>query len=402
MPEFVCKLGTATGDVVERTYSGDSEKTLRETLAEQDFLVLSIRRKLGLSLPFLGQHRRIPTTDFLVFNQELAALIKAGLPILSILDMLIERRKHPTFKQALIEIRDQVRSGVSLSEAFAAQGDLFPSLYAPSLASGERSGEIATVLQRYIEYSESIAAIRKKLISASVYPAILVSVMIIVIYIMMGHVFPQFTDFFSTMQADLPLSTVILLGVSNWVSRNNLFILVGGVVLVGGFVAFRRTETGRELLDRFKLQVPIMGPIFKKYSTTRFSRTLGTLLSGGIPLVMALQIASRTVDNRVFAESLKTVGRKVREGGALWEALEETGFLTDMAVEMVRVGESTGGLTAMLQNVSEFYESEIESRIQTLLSLLEPVMLVFMAVVVGGLLLAIYMPLLSSFSSANF
>ena len=401
MPEFVCKLGTGDGQIVERTLHADSEAAARQDLSQQEFLVLSLRRKWSLSVPFLGQRQRISAAEFLVFNQELMALIRAGLPILSSLDMLIERRKNPVFRLALVEIRDEVSAGASLSEAFAARGDLFPSLFATSLASGERSGEIATLLGRYIDYSRNIANVRKKILAAAAYPAILVTVMIIMIYLMIAFVFPMFGEFFATMQSDLPLPTVILLGVSGWVQRNNLWVLLsvagGGV----GFVLWKRTARGQRFVDGMKFKIPIIGEILHRYAVTRFTRTLGTLISGGIPMVTSLQTASRTVGNILFAERLDEVAEKVREGGSVWEALEETGLMSDMAVGMIKVGESTGALTEMLDNVSEFYEVEIERRIQTLLSMMEPILLLVMAVVVGGVILAVYMPLLSAFSSAR-
>jgi type IV pilus assembly protein PilC len=401
MPDFVCRLGTASGEVVERVFSEDSEAELRRKLGDQEFLILSIRRKLGLALPFAGRRRRIPASDFLAFNQELMALIRAGLPILGSLDMLIERRKNPTFRQALIEVRDHIRAGGSLSEGFAAQGDLFPALYSTSLASGERSGEIATVLKRYIAYTQNIAAVRKRILSAAIYPIILTFVMAVVIYIMIGHVFPQFTEFFETMKADLPLPTQILLGFSRWMEHNRILALGIVAALITAAVLFRRTPKGREFIDRHKITLPLVGVVFQKYAITRFTRTLGTLLAGGLPMVTALQISSKVVGNSAFSNRLDEVARKVREGQPLWSSLEATGFMSDLSLEMIRVGESTGAMTEMLDNVSEFYEKEIETRIATLLSLLEPVLLLAMAVVIGGLLLAIYMPLLSSFSSAG-
>ncbi len=401
MPDFICKLATPTGQVIQREYSGESESALRASLADQDLLVLSVRRKLGLSLPFMGRRRRIGSAEFLVFNQELGALIKAGLPILGSLDMLIERQRNPVFKQALTEIRDDVRSGASLSEGFQGQGGLFPPLFATALASGERSGEIASVLQRYVKYTQSVAAVRKKIVSAAIYPAVLLVAMVVVIFVMLGFVFPKFSGFFDTMQADLPLPTVILLGVSGWVSQNWMLGLAVLGVAVAAFLLWKRTPGGQRWFDRFKFQIPVIGPIFHRYAVTRFTRTLGTLLAGGIPMVTSLQIASRTVGNTLFAERLEEAGRKVREGSSLWEALEETRLMSEMAVGMIKVGESSGALTEMLENVSQFQDDQIDARIQTLLSLMEPVLLLVMAVVVGALLLAVYLPLLSSFSSAQ-
>ncbi|MFQ5720417.1 MAG: type II secretion system F family protein [Acidobacteriota bacterium] len=401
MPEFVCKLGTVDGQIVERTMTATSESDVRRDLSQQEFLVLSVHRRWSLSLPFIGRRRRISASEFLVFNQELMALIRAGMAILPSLEMLIERRKNPVFRQALVEIRDDVTAGASLSEAFEARGRLFPPLFATSLASGERSGEIATVLKRYIDYARNIAGIRKKILSAAAYPAILVTAMAIMIYVMVAMVFPKFADFFSTMKADLPLPTVVLLGFSAWVEQNNLWVIgaaVGGVV---AFLLWNRTESGRRFTHEARFKIPIVGSVFKNYAVTRFTRTLSTLISGGIPMVVSLQTASRTVGNTLFSERLDRVAQQVREGGAVWDSLEQTGLLSDMAVGMIKVGESTGAMTEMLDNVSEFYEAEIEQRIQTLLSMLEPILLLVMAVVVGGVILAVYMPLLSAFSSAK-
>ncbi|MCZ6599740.1 MAG: type II secretion system F family protein [Acidobacteria bacterium] len=401
MAEFICTLATAGGQVVQRTMTGASEEAVRTALAEQDILVLSLRRKMGLALPFMGPRRHVSASEFLVFNQELAALIRAGLPILGSLDMLIERQKNQAFHQALVSIRDDIRGGASLSEAFKNQGALFPPLFATSLASGERSGEIAAVLERYISYSQSVAEVKKKIIAAAVYPLILMFAMTIVIFIMIIFVFPMFGEFFSTMKADLPLPTKVLLGVSGWLEKHYLLMFGGIAVVVGGFLWWKRTPAGTRWVDSIKFRLPIIGQILHYYSVTRFTRTLGTLLSGGIPMVGSLQIASRTVGNSVFGEKLEEAGQRVQEGGSLWESLEATGLMPDMAVGMIRVGESSGSLTLMLDRVSEFLDEKIDQRIQTLLSLMEPVLLLVMAVVVGGLLLAIYMPLLSSFSSAQ-
>lgn len=401
MAEFICTLATAGGQVVQRTMKGESEEAVRTALAEQDLLVLNLRRKVGLSLPFMGPRRHVSASEFLVFNQELAALIKAGLPILGSLEMLIERQKNPAFHQALVTILDEIRGGASLSEAFKNQGALFPPLFATSLASGERSGEIATVLERFISYSKSVAEVKKKIIAAAIYPLILMFAMMVVIFVMIIFVFPMFGEFFSTMKADLPLPTKILLGASGWLEQHYLLMFAGMAALAAGFVFWKRTPAGARRVDIIKFHLPIIGQILHYYAVTRFTRTLGTLLSGGIPMVSALQIASRTVGNIVFGEKLEAAGQRVQEGGSLWESLEATGLMPEMSVGMIRVGESSGSLTLMLDQVSEFLDEKIDQRIQTLLSLMEPVLLLVMAVVVGGLLLAIYMPLLSSFSSSQ-
>jgi type IV pilus assembly protein PilC len=399
LPEFICTVGTASGEVTQRVLTGESEEAVRAVLAEQDLLVLSLRRKLGLALPFMGGRRRVSAADFLVFNQELKALLKAGLPILGSLDMLIERQKNPVFRQALVDTRDEVRSGASLSEAFGNRGSLFPPLFATSLASGERSGEIVHVLDRYISYTENVAAVRQKIVTAAIYPLVLLVAMLIVVVVMIVYVLPMFGGLFETMNVDVPLPTQILLGMSDWITGHFFIMVLSLGSLAAAFAWWKRTPAGARALDRMRFALPLVGEVFHKYAVTRFTRTLGTLLSGGIPMVAALQISSRTVGNIILSEKLDEAGRKVKEGGALWESLEATGLMPEMAVGMIRVGESSGALTDMLDQVSEFLDSQIDKRIQMLLALMEPVLLLGMAVVVGGLILAIYMPLMSGFSN---
>ena len=404
MADFVCKVGTPNGQIIERTYSAASEDVLRQDFGEKDYLVFSIRRKAAAAalLDMSGfRRKRVSGKEFLVFNQELASLITAGLPILSSLDILIERRKNPVFKHALADIRDQVRSGASMSDAFASHGELFPKLYASSLASGERSGEVAGVLKRYIAYAKTVMALRKKVISAMIYPAILLTLAIALIVLLVTFILPNFQDFFKDMGSDLPLSTRAVLGVSSFVVNNAVIL---SVAVIGGSVAlvlYLRSEAGAIAWDGQKLRLPIVGRIFSKYAISRACRTLGTLVQGGIPLVTSLEIAARSVGNRVFEKEMLGVGQKVREGQPLWESLEKTGLMTDMAVEMIKVGESTGSLEEMLTNVSGFYDEEIETDLSTLVALMEPAMLVFMGIVVATMLLAIYLPLIQSYAASS-
>ncbi len=405
MAEYVCRLGTATGQVIERTYAAQSEDELRREFAEKDFLVFSIRRKaVAASLldPTTLRRRRISPKEFLVFNQELASLITAGLPILSSLDILIERRKNLLFRRILVDVRDQVKSGTSLSEAFGSHGDLFPQLYSSSLASGERSGEIATVLRRYIGYMKTVLSMRKKITAALIYPCILAAMALGLIFVLVTWILPNFQALFQDMGTDLPLITrVLLAGVGGF--RDNLLLIVPGTVLaVAALVVYKRSEAGAMAWDRYKLRIPFFGRIFLKYAITRFCRTLATLVQGGIPLVSSLEIAARSVGNRLFETETLKVATKVREGQALWESLEKTGLMTDMAVEMVKVGESTGALEEMLSNVATFYDDEIDTDLTTIVSLVEPALLLCMGGVVVVMLLSIYLPLIKSYTASNY
>ena len=405
MAQFVCRMAHPTGEIVERTVDADSEAALRRELEDKDTLVLEVRRQNALFSAVGGaiaMRPRIPAREFLFFNQEFSALLRAGLPILTSLDILIDRRKNVVFKKTLIDIRERVKGGESLSEAFAAQGELFPKLYAASLASGERSGELPNVLKRYIAYTRSIMTIQKKVVGALIYPAILVCVSVVIVVIMLFKVIPAFATLFATLGTTLPWQTEMLVGVATFLQSKwqpILVLVVGGVV---AFLLWKRSPAGRVGFDRLKMQLPLVGGVIRDYAQNRFTRTLSTLLAGGIPLVTSLELAARAVGNYVFEKELLGVTVRVREGQPLWDSLERTGYISEMAVEMVKVGESTGSLVEMLDNASEFSEEEIDYRLSKMVTMIEPLMLVFMAVVVTGMILAIYMPLFQAVGASKF
>ena len=405
MPQFVCRMALPTGEIVERAVVADSEAALRREMEEKEMLVLELRRQNPVFSAIgdaLAVRSRIASREFLFFNQEFSALLRAGLPILTSLDILIERRKNLVFKKALSNIRERVKSGESLSDAFLAQGELFPKLYAASLASGERSGELPNVLKRYIAYTRSILAIQKKVVGALVYPAILVCVSIVIVVIMIFKVIPTFAGLFQELGTELPWMTELLVKGSTFLQSMWQPIVV---LVVGGFAAFifwKRSPRGRVGFDRLKMRLPLVGGVIRDYAQNRFTRTLSTLLAGGIPLVTSLELAARAVGNYVLEQQLMAVTVKVREGQPLWESLERTGYISEMAVEMVKVGESTGSLVEMLDNASEFSEEEIDYRLSKMVTMIEPLMLVFMAVIVTGMILAIYMPLFQAVGQSKF
>jgi type IV pilus assembly protein PilC len=393
MPEFACRIGIASGEVVERVYTAETEAMLRRELERKDLLVISVKRSGGAAdalksiIPF---RHRVKTKEFLLFNQELMALIRAGLPILASFDILIERRKNPTFKRALIDIRDRVKSGESLSQAFEAQG-LFPKIYASSLASGERSGEIATMLKRYVAYTRTV-------------PAILFSLSFVLIGILVYFVVPTFSEFFTGLsggKVELPVLTQGLVLVSNLVRHYILFILAFAVTGGIAFSVWKKTASGRRLWDGFRLRLPMLGPILQAWAVSRFARTLSTLVAGGIPLVTSLEITGGAVGNAVYEDAIQNVAQRVKEGEPMWESMEKSGLFSDMTNEMVKVGESTGALEEMLINIADFLDEEIDQKLSTMVALVEPLMLVFMAIVVGTILLAIYYPLLKLYSGSQ-
>ncbi|HEX6851679.1 MAG TPA: type II secretion system F family protein [Candidatus Polarisedimenticolaceae bacterium] len=399
MPEFVCRMALPTGEIVERVLESADEASLRRELEEKDYLLLALRRRNALFAGLVSTFSMKPKVspqEFLFFNQEFSALLRAGLPILASLDILIERRKNPVFRKALVDVRERVKSGEALSQAFQAQGELFPRLYWSSLASGERSGELPSVLARYIAYTRSVLAVRKKLISAATYPAILLTLALVLVGVMVFYVIPQFSSFLKELNVDLPMVTVWIMEGANYAVANWWMIVGVAVVAAGTTVTWIRSESGRLAFDRIKFRIPLIGRVIHDYAQNRFTRTLGTLVAGGIPLVTALELAARAVGNSYMEERLQGVTQSVREGQALWESLERTKLVSDISIEMIKVGESTGALVEMLDYASSFTEEEIDFRLNRLITFVEPIMLVFMAAVVAGMLMAVYLPLLQA------
>ena len=331
--------------------------------------------------------------EFLVFNQELATLLRAGMPLVQSLDLLKRRVETPIFQSVLADVHEKVRSGTALSDAFALHHELFPSVYTASILAGERSGNLDAVLRRYVEYTKIIATVKRKTVSALVYPAILVSLAIALVTIIVLKVVPAFSDFYSSFGADLPLATRVIMGVSNFARDFGLVVVVAlaGAVVLG--LAWVRQPGQKAKLDGAMLMLPFLGPVARKFSTSQMARTLATLLGGGLPLVNALDIAAKSVGNAYMAAQLRIVEERVREGESFAAALEARGAFPDVAVKMAEVGESTGALQDMLNTVADFYDEEISTNMDRFVTLIEPMLLVFMGIVIAGLLLALYMPL---------
>jgi type IV pilus assembly protein PilC len=403
--QFICRIGTQDGRVLEEVFTASDETALRTDLGKRGYHLFEVKRRGGgpsLALPTFGYRRRIPAPEFVVFNQELAALLKAGLPLLQTLDLMLERMKNQHFRSVLTDIRDRVKSGTDLSEAFAAHGDLFPRLYPSSLKAGERSGELEQVIRRFIRYMRLVLDARRRVVSALIYPAVLVCLSIAMISVMAIYVVPKFMSFFNELGADLPLITQIVLAISTFASANWPLILIVLTVAAVALRTWGRTDTGRLALDRFKLRLPFLGPVLHRFAMSEFSRSLSTLLSGGIPLVPAFEIAVSSVGNAYVRSRLEPTIQMVREGKPFHGALETSEIFTDMAVDMVKVGEATGSLDDMLSSVADFLDEQVETRMARLLSLVEPMMLVFMGIIIAILLVSIYLPMFSMLGSSKF
>ena len=393
--EFRCRLGTPGGEIIEGVYVADSEARLRREFEEKGLYVLGIQRggRFALGSIPLPSRRGVATRDFLVFNQELATLLKAGMPLVQSLEILRRRVTNPLFKSVLDDVYERVRAGSSLSEAFESHGALFPGVYTASLLAGEKSGNLEQVIRRYVSYVKIVTTVKRKTISALVYPTILLLLSLVVVAIIVLKVVPEFGAFYDQFGEELPLSTRILVRVSDFVGTYIwllLAALVGAAVLFWGWL---KQAGQRERFDRWVLQLPGLGPIARKFATSQAVRTLATLLGGGIPLVNAIEVAGRSIGNRYIARELQNAGQQVREGRALSAAMTESGAFTDVAIKMVEVGESTGALQEMLNSLAEFYDEEIDTNLGRFITLVEPVLLVVMGIIIAGLLLSLYMPL---------
>jgi type IV pilus assembly protein PilC len=393
--EFRCRLASPNGEIVEGVYVADNEARLRHELEDKGLYVLSLQRKgalggLSIGLP---QSNRIHMREFLVFNQELATLLKAGMPLVQSLDLLKRRVTTPLFRRVLNDVHEKVRSGTALSDAFAAEGDLLPRVYTASLLAGERSGNLDAVLRRYVEYTKIIATLKRKTISALVYPAILGSLALVLVSIIVLKVVPSFADFYGSFGAQLPLVTRIIVRFSAFVRDQFLLIAVVLGTLAVAFVLWIRQPGQQARFDHVILRLPVLGQIARKFSTSQMARTLATLLGGGLPLVTSLEIASKSIGNSYMAGQLEVVSARVREGESFATALEARGDFPEVAVKMAEVGEATGALQDMLTTVADFYDEEISTNMERFVTLVEPVLLVMMGIVIAGLLLALYMPL---------
>ncbi len=393
--EFRCRLGTPSGEIVEGVYIAQSEAHLRRELEDKGLHILALRPR-GLGLPGLSLGTRKPKIqrhEFLVFNQELATLLKAGMPLVQSLDILRVRLANPVFKAVLDDVHEKVRSGTALSDAFQTHGDLFPSVYTASLMAGERAGNLDAVLRRFVAYAKVVDTVRKKTISAMVYPAILISLAVVLVGIIAVKVVPTFADFYASFNAQLPLSTRMIVAVSNFIRGNLLLIVIGVLALGAGFYTWIKQPGQRARFDQIIMKLPFIGGSVHKFATAQLARTLATLLGGGIPLVNALEISSRSTGNRYMGQEMGIVALRVREGQGFAATLLDRKVVPDVAIKMIEVGESTGALQEMLNSLADFYDEEIETEVGRFVTVIEPALLIIMGIVIAAIVLALYLPL---------
>ena len=396
MGEFVCRVADANGRVFSHVEAAGSLTEARQKLVDRGLYVYSVESRSGL-LSGLVQRRRdrqIGGTDFLILNQQFNTLVKAGLPILRALDLLADRAASQKLRPVLSQLRDRVREGKSLSEAVAEAG-VFSKVYSTAILAGEKSGNLSGVLDYYIAYQRVSTGVKKKIIATLVYPTILIAVSIIILTYIVTVVIPKFAMLYRDLNVELPGPTQLLIAVT----VDYRYLLLGGVAALFlaalGVYLWSRTENGGTVLDRWKFRLPVIGDTLLKFQVAQFSRTLATLLAGGTPLVAGLQTASDALASKLVRGTVLQATQMVREGESLHSALAASRVMPDLALDMIEVGESSGALAPMLTSVAEFYEEEVGLRLSTLVSVIEPVLLMFMGLFVASILISLYLPVFS-------
>jgi type IV pilus assembly protein PilC len=396
MAEYTCKVGDPSGRILQFVETAQTESEARQKLAERGLYVFSIRPNLDLLSAFLRRRpeRAIRAEDFLIFNQQFNTLVKAGLTILKGLDLLAERAASSKLGPILADVRQRVRDGALLSEALAAQGS-FPAVYVTVISAGERSGNLTGVLDQYISYLRVSTGFRSRLVTALIYPMVLIAVSILVVTYVVTYAMPQFASLYGELGIPLPTPTRILLALA--LPLRTYFLFFAAAVIIASFFVFlwTRSDRGALAIDRMKPRIPFFGQIWVKAQVAQFVRTLSTLLSGGTPLVAALHTSAAAIASRLMATSVEGAADRVKEGKSLHESLAATRLVPKLALEMIEVGEASGALSAMLVSVAEFYEEEVGTSLQRTLAWIPIIILAVMAVVVGFILISLYLPMFS-------
>jgi type IV pilus assembly protein PilC len=399
MAEFLVKVADERGHLTQQVENGYSEAEVRDRFAQQGFLVYWVKPK-GLLAGGMGRRKRVKPSTFLVFNQQLLTLLKAGLPVLGALDLLIKRQRDAYLRSLLQNVRERVKGGELLSESFSAQ-NVFPKIYTSTLMAGEKSGNMEEVLSRYISFQRLAISFKKKLLVSLVYPALLITMVSCMFVFLMVFVVPKFAELYQNLNAQLPAITLFMLALGTHAQRYAPVVVIALVVLLSLIWRWRATDRGAEAIDKATHNIPVLGDIWLKYHVATFSRMLATLLTGGMPLVPSLETAGSSMNSRRMVNGLKSASVRVREGQSLARSIEEQKIFPDLAVEMIEVGKSTGALPAMLNSVAEFHEEDVQTALAAAMSLVEPVILIIMAVFVGAVLLSLYLPIFNLASSIH-
>ena len=403
MAEFTCRLGTPAGEIVTRTVEAENSLDVRKQLEREGFRVFAIAAAgggLSAALPFLGGRKALKQDDFLLFNQQLSALLRAGIPVLQAVSMLRRRAASPRLREVLADVEEKIRGGTALSEAFEGQ-KIFPRIYTASILAGERSGALDDVLSRFVTYLRRSVQIKRKIRGALAYPSFLLAASVIMVLFLSIYVVPRMAELFKNIgqRKALPTVTVIVVSISNAVSANVLWVAPLAFLIILGIYLWSRTTGGRLFFARLMLRIPLGGRLIVQMTTAQVTRSMATLLAGGITVPDSWAIAAESITNAELRRRSESVLPAVREGRGFTEALEQAKWLPELGLDMIGIGERSGSLREMLDEVAQFYDAESEVKLEQLTSLLEPVILVVMASFVITILLAIYLPIIQTISN---
>lgn len=393
MSIYTCKIGSSDGKIVVKEFDAVNSRILRQTLEDQGYVVFELRKK---PLQFLMEsglgRKKIGNKELLMFNQELLVLLKAGLPILQALDTILESGTGK-LQDVLAAVREDVKGGMAFSQAFEKYPRIFPHLYIASIQAGERTGDLPQTIRRYIAYLKRTEGFRSKIVTALFYPAILVSVAAIAVTVLLIYVVPTFSKIYTDSGAALPLPTQMLISFTTFL-RTYLIVFIGAAVAAATvFKRWKETESGRFTVDALKIKLPLVGPVLSRYAVSGFTRTLGTVLGSGIPIVESLRMSVGTLNNKVMERALLAAVVRVEEGSKLSSALESIKLMPPLALRMLSVGETTGSLEEMLSDISDYFEEEIERNLSVLTTAIEPAIMVTMGFVIGVIIICMYLPI---------
>ncbi len=400
MPAFVWKGKTRDGKVVSGERVADSKEAVMALLRRDQILVSSVKEKgREISLPKFGGG--VPSKDLAIFTRQFSVMIDAGLPLVQCLEILGGQQENKTFGKILQQTRMDVEGGSSLADAMRKHPKAFDDLFTNMIAAGEAGGILDTILKRLATYIEKNVKLKAQVKGAMVYPVSVLGIAAIVIAVILWKVIPTFAAMFAGLGAELPLPTRFVIALSKWLVRLGPFLIIGGILLVVAFRRYYATHGGRRVVDKIILKAPIFGTLMQKIAVSRFCRTLGTLISSGVPILDGLEITARTAGNAIVEDAIMVVRKGVESGLTVAQPLKDTGVFPPMVVQMIGVGEQTGALDAMLSKVADFYEEEVDQAVANLLTMMEPIMILFLGISVGGIIIAMYLPLFDLISKLS-
>ncbi len=396
MPKFAWEGKTRTGQVQKGEMEGPNQAAVSATLRRQGIMPSTIKERgkgLDRDLKIPGMEPKVTTKDLVVFTRQFATMIDAGLPLVQCLDILGRQQDNKTFKKILVQVKEDVEAGSTFADALKKHPKAFDELYINLVAAGEVGGILDTILNRLAAYIEKALKLKKQIKGAMTYPATVVGIAFVVIAVILVFVIPTFEQMFADFGGALPAPTQFVINLSNFVQDYILAIIGGIIISIFAFKRIYRTQKGRAKIDDFALRLPIFGPLIRKAAVAKFTRTLGTMISSGVPILDGLDIVAKTAGNKTVEKAIYKVRQSISEGKTIAEPLEQSGVFPPMVCQMIAVGEQSGAIDTMLNKIADFYDDEVDDAVSALTSMLEPLLMLFLGTTVGGLVIAMYLPI---------